>query len=135
METVKPQTTGVLETCLYVDDLDAAQHFYEQILGLELFSRVDGRHAFFKCGSGMLLLFKPEASRQGNDLPGHGTHGPGHCCLRIAEETYLTWKVYLQAHHVPIIAEQDWPRGGRSMYFHDPSGNVLELAPARIWGL
>ena len=32
----------VLETILYVDDLDAAERFYGGVLGLELDSRKDG---------------------------------------------------------------------------------------------
>ncbi|MGH2457249.1 MAG: VOC family protein, partial [Chloroflexota bacterium] len=43
----------VLETCLYVDDLTAAEAFYASVLGLELFSKVPGRHVFFRCGEGM----------------------------------------------------------------------------------
>ena len=51
----------VLETVLYVDDLDAAERFYGEVLGLELDSRKDGLFVFFKCGAGMLLLFEPGA--------------------------------------------------------------------------
>ncbi|MEE9589465.1 MAG: glyoxalase/bleomycin resistance/extradiol dioxygenase family protein, partial [Hyphomicrobiaceae bacterium] len=28
----------------------------------------------------------------------------------------------------------EWPGGGRSIYFRDPSGNCLEIAEPRIWG-
>lgn len=124
----------VLETCLYVDDLDAAEHFYREVLGLELASKVEGRHIFFTLGQSMLLLFNPDASSRGEDLPGHGTRGPGHCCFKLSKGAYEGWKDRLRRHGVTILAEQDWPRGGKSCYFHDPDGNVLELAPARIWG-
>lgn len=36
----------ILETCLYVDDLNAAEKFYRRILGVESFSRVNNRHVF-----------------------------------------------------------------------------------------
>ena len=39
----------VLETILYVDDLDAAERFYGEVPGLELDSRKDGPPA--RCGS------------------------------------------------------------------------------------
>ena len=35
-ETMRPE--GILETCLYVDDLDAAEQFYATVLGLEFVS-------------------------------------------------------------------------------------------------
>src|SRR5690349_12450933 len=53
----------VLETILYVDDLEAAERFYGGLLGLELDSRKDGNFAFFRVGPGMLLLFEPDAAR------------------------------------------------------------------------
>jgi catechol 2,3-dioxygenase-like lactoylglutathione lyase family enzyme len=125
----------LLETCLYVDDLAAAETFYGNVLGLELLSKVAGRHLFFRLPGSVLLLFKPEASLMPQDLPPHGTHGPGHCCFKIAETDYENWKAVLREKGVEIICEQSWPRGGQSFYFCDPAGNVLELAPARIWGL
>lgn len=51
------QPDGILETALYVTDLDAAEAFYQSVLGLERIAKVDGRHAFFRRGPGVLLLF------------------------------------------------------------------------------
>ena len=34
---------------------------------------------------------------------------------------------------VAIEAEVEWPSGGRSLYFRDPAGNVVELAPPTLW--
>lgn len=126
---------GILETCLYAEELEAAERFYQEVLGLELLSRQPGRHAFFKLAGSMLLLFDPAASSAAADLPPHGARGPGHCCFRIPDEEVEAWRARLERHGVAILAEQSWPRGGRSLYFHDPSGNLLELAPATIWPL
>ena len=42
------QAKRVLETCLYVQDLDAAERFYRDVLGLEFVARhVRNRHVFF----------------------------------------------------------------------------------------
>ncbi|TCL95997.1 glyoxalase/bleomycin resistance protein/dioxygenase superfamily protein [Rhizobium sp. PP-WC-2G-219] len=49
---------GILETALYASDLDAADRFYGEVLGLERITRVDGRHLFFRCGQGVLLIFR-----------------------------------------------------------------------------
>jgi catechol 2,3-dioxygenase-like lactoylglutathione lyase family enzyme len=126
---------GVLETILYVEDLDAAERFYRDVLGLELDSRKDGLFVFFKCGDGMLLLFEPQAASTGRNVPAHGAHGPGHACFAVAEDDLEGWKCRLHAAGVAIEQEMDWPRGGRSFYFRDPAGNSLELATPKIWGM
>jgi catechol 2,3-dioxygenase-like lactoylglutathione lyase family enzyme len=125
----------VLETILYVDDLDAAERFYGDVLGLEVDSRKDGLFVFFRCGQGMLLLFEPGAASTGRSVPAHGAHGPGHACFAVSERDLASWKARLQAAGVAIEQEMDWPRGGRSFYFRDPAGNSLELATPRVWGL
>ena len=125
----------VLETVLYVDDLDAAERFYGEVLGLELDSRQDGVFVFFCCGAGMLLLFEPGAAAGGRKVPAHGAKGPGHACFAVAEDALDAWQKHLVAAGVAIEQEVSWPRGGRSFYFRDPAGNSLELATPRIWGL
>ena len=125
----------VLETILYVDDLDAAERFYGEVLGLELDSRKDGLFVFFRCGDGMLLLFEPEAAATGRNVPAHGARGPGHACFAVAEDALPAWQARLAAAGVALEQEMTWPRGGRSFYFRDPAGNSLELATPRIWGL
>jgi catechol 2,3-dioxygenase-like lactoylglutathione lyase family enzyme len=125
----------VLETVLYAEDLDAAQSFYGDVLGLPLDSRKDGLFCFFRVGRGMLLLFDPLAARASREVPAHGAMGTGHVCLAVAESELAGWAARLQAHGVAIEHEQVWPRGGRSFYFRDPAGNSVELATPRIWGL
>jgi catechol 2,3-dioxygenase-like lactoylglutathione lyase family enzyme len=126
----------ILESCLYVDDLAAAQRFYTEVLGLEVQSRVPGRHIFFRCGSGMLLLFNPDATvRPGQDVPTHGAHGPGHVAFALQPDEIEAWRAHLRHHTVEIEAEVSWPSGGHSLYFRDPAGNSVELATPQIWGL
>jgi len=125
---------GILETCLYVDDLNAAEEFYSQVLQIEPFSSVENRHRFFKCGQGMLLLFNPaETAKPTGDVPAHGAHGPGHVAFAIAAGEVAAWRSYLQQQGVEIEAEVTWPSGGQSIYFRDPAGNSLELATVRVW--
>jgi catechol 2,3-dioxygenase-like lactoylglutathione lyase family enzyme len=135
-----PQIDHVLETCLYVTDLAAAERFYADILGLSLYSRQEGRHVFFRCGQRMVLLFDAAASSQpgshgGLDVPPHGAAGEGHLCFAMREADLPAWKEHLARHGVAIEKDLAWPGGGRSLYFRDPSGNSLELATPRIWGL
>jgi catechol 2,3-dioxygenase-like lactoylglutathione lyase family enzyme len=131
---------GVLETCLYAGDLDAAERFYVGLLGLESFAREPGRHVFMRCGAGMLLVFDPARTSSepgtvgGVAVPAHGTRGAGHVCFRIAADALDAWRDRLERAGVAIEAEIAWPRGGTSLYVRDPAGNSVELAPALIWG-
>ena len=126
----------ILETCLYVDDLSRAESFYQHVLGLELESRQEGRHLFFRCGQRMLLLFNPLASRQTSDqFPSHGAFGTGHVAFGVRETELPAWIEQLRQHDVSVEKTIDWPDGGRSVYFRDPAGNSLELATPRIWGI
>lgn len=132
---------GVLETCLYATDLDAAERFYAGTLGLAAFAREPGRHLFFRCGAGVFLLFNPDRTSAaagevgGVPVPPHGTRGAGHVAFRVPAAALEAWRARLTEAGVAIEAEIDWPRGGRSLYVRDPAGNSVELATAAIWGL
>ncbi|PZO64416.1 MAG: glyoxalase/bleomycin resistance/extradiol dioxygenase family protein [Paracoccus denitrificans] len=133
-----PPMLGTLETAIFADDIDAAAQFYGDVLGLTRVSRVDGRHAFFRTTADpfpqMLLIFNPAATEQpGQPVPSHGARGQGHVCFAVAEETLDAWRRHLIASGVAIETEVEWPKGGRSIYFRDPAGNSVELAPPRIW--
>ena len=135
------QPSAILESALYVTDLGAAETFYAEVLGLERMAKVAGRHVFFRCGQGVLLLFNAEATREppppGAKLPvpPHGTVGQGHLCFAASADEIERWKARLTARGVAIEADFTWPKGGRSIYFRDPSGNSLEFAEPKIWNL
>ncbi len=124
---------GVLETCVYAPDLEAARRFYQQLLGLELFAEQPGRHLFFRAGPGVFLVFNPEATLQEALLPPHGARGSVHVCFRVEAQELPGWAERLQAQGYPVTWA-NW-KAGRSLYVHDPAGNLVELAPAAIWGL
>jgi len=124
--------TGILEAALYVGDLGAAEDFYERVLGLELESRAPGRHAFFRCGEAMLLIFDPASTSQSaGGVPAHGATGPGH--VAFAVDDLDEWPARLRDAGIAIEADLDWPGGGRSVYVRDPAGNSVELTTPRIW--
>jgi catechol 2,3-dioxygenase-like lactoylglutathione lyase family enzyme len=131
----------VLESCLYATDLETAKRFYTSVLGLEVLTHVADRHVFFRCGEGVFLIFNPERTRAeqtavgGSPVPLHGTKGSGHLAFAVAESELDTWRERLTRLGVEIESDVSWPRGGRSLYFRDPAGNSIELAPPRIWGL
>ncbi len=126
---------GVLETALYASDLQSAETFYTTVLGLDLDSKVGGRHVFLRCGGGMVLVFDPKATSVPGPIPAHGASGPGHVAFSVAAAELDRWAAHLREHDIEIEADVEWPGGGRSLYFRDPAGNSLELTSPRIWGL
>src|SRR5262245_29815050 len=134
------QPAGILETVLYAKDLDAAEAFYREVLGLEPFAKAPGRHLFYRCGHQVLLIFNPVATSVppaagALPVPPHGAHGPGHICFRATAAEIDAWAGRLFAKGIAIEADFEWPGGGRSIYFRDSAGNCLEFAEPRIWGL
>lgn len=130
----------VLESALYAENLEETARFYEDVLALERFLDVPGRHVFFRTGEGILLLFNPEATKlpprdPRMPVPPHGATGPGHVCFAATSTEIDQWITRLQDARVEIEADFEWPQGGRSIYFRDPAGNSLEFAEPRIWGL
>lgn len=127
-----PRIAGILETILYVTDIERAERFYGEILGLKQIGKEAGRHVFFRVGSGVLLLFRADVTRQAESVPPHGADGQVHVCLTTSPADYEPWKLRLRHHGIAIEQEIVWPRG-LSFYFRDPDGNLLEVANADIW--
>lgn len=129
------QALRILETCLYVDDLDAATRFYGDVLGLEKFAGVAGRHVFFRCQESVFLLFNPaQTEKTSGNVPPHGARGAGHVAFAMAPDEVDRWREHLKTHQIAIESEVAWPRGGISLYFRDPAGNSVELATPQTWG-
>jgi catechol 2,3-dioxygenase-like lactoylglutathione lyase family enzyme len=127
---------AVIETAIYVDDLQASEVFYGTILGLRVMSKEPGRQVFFQVGeASVLLAFLAEATLRGDQLPPHGATGPGHFALGIEAEAFEAWRKLLEGNGVTIEKTVEWPRGGRSLYFRDPAGNLVELVTPGVWGL
>ncbi|TYB82991.1 VOC family protein [Maritimibacter fusiformis] len=130
---------GVLEAAVYVDDLDAAERFYHGLVGLEVVTRHDPRHVFFRCGETIVLAFVADETKvpPGSGklpVPPHGAVGPGHICFRVPGEALDGWAARLKAADIEIEADFHWPNGARSIYLRDPAGNSVEFAEAKLWG-
>lgn len=127
---------AVVETGIYADDLEQAERFYRDVLGLEPVASEAGRHVFFRVGEvSMLLVFRPDSTLKGDHLPAHGSRGAGHFALGIPASDLDDWRSHLGRCGVLIEHEELWPRGGHSLYFRDPAGNSVELITPGLWGL
>ncbi len=131
--------TGILETCIYAEDLAAAEAFYGLLPGLEPVSKEPGRHLFYRCGESMLLIFNPAhtSSEQTyvkvQNIPLHGSKGPGHLAFSIEGKDVEEWKEFLKKKSISIESEITWPNGSVSIYFRDPAGKSLEIVSPDIW--
>lgn len=123
----------VLETCLYGKDLEAMRRFYEKIVGLECFVFKPPRQAFFRTERGVVLVFNPEETRHSEKLPPHGAEGSVHICFRLGDKSVDWWKNRLERKGFET-SKASWP-AGESLYTNDPCGNLIEFAPAKIWGI
>jgi catechol 2,3-dioxygenase-like lactoylglutathione lyase family enzyme len=135
-----PQLDAVLETALYVDDLDRAVRFYRDVLELKPLYQ-DARLAAFSVGDrNVLLLFPRGGSLEtvhmpGGTIPPHDGSGPLHVAFAIAKDELPKWEERLGANNIAIEGRTSWKRGGESIYFRDPDGHLLELATPGLWAI
>lgn len=135
-----PSLMGVLETSLYVDDLDRASHFYEELFGLARIEGDDRFRAYSVGGRSVLLLFKRGASNRVIPLPQgklgpHDGSGPLHLAFSISAKDLATWEKLLADRGIPVETRIQWPRGGASIYFRDPDNHSVELATPGVWSI
>jgi catechol 2,3-dioxygenase-like lactoylglutathione lyase family enzyme len=136
--TPLPPIRGVLETAIYSDDLTRAHAFYGDVLGLERVLETPRMLTYAVAPKQVLLVFKRGVTREDSEtpegvIPGHHSEGPAHFAFAIDAVHYSAWKAHLDAAGIPIRSETKWTRGGKSLYFDDPDGNVLEFATPGLW--
>ncbi len=127
------EVTKIKETCLYLNDLEGAKHFYSEKLGFEVISYVPGRHIFFRAGASVLLCFNPADSRAKVSPPAHFAEGNQHFAFEVHPQDYLPSKERIKKLGITIIDTLVWKSGQESFYFNDHEGNVLEIVPLGVW--
>jgi catechol-2,3-dioxygenase len=114
--------TGVNELVLEVLDLERAEHFYSQLLGLPVVERWEHRDAVWVMAGEQtrIGLWKPQVGVAGGR---GGVHV--HYALHIAEEDYGAVVEHLRGCGLEVI-EDDFGHS-RAAYVTDPDGNVVEF--------
>jgi len=133
-----PKVIGVLETGLYVENVERAAKFYEDVFGFERMVSDDRFCAFAVARGSVLLLFRRGGTAQPTTLPGgvlppHDGSGQTHFAFSIKRSELEPWVKTLKDKQVEIESRVTWPRGGESIYFRDPDQNLLELATPGVW--
>lgn len=135
-----PVITRILETALYVDDVDGVVAFYRDVLSLRVLNATP-RLVSFDAGTGtVLLVFRRGATVSGLDtsggwIPPHDGQGPVHLAFAVATEALDAWELRLQERGVAIESRVRWDRGGQSIYVRDPAGHSVELATPGTWAV
>lgn len=134
-----PALNGVLETALVVEDLPHSMRFYGDLFGFEVLVESERLCSLNVRPSQVLLLFKRGGSLDDVELPGGvlpggmDAKGRSHMAFAIEANQLESWRLWLQQNAVAVESTVRWERGGTSLYFRDPDGNLLELATPGVW--
>ncbi|MGF1737055.1 VOC family protein [Photobacterium satsumensis] len=127
---------GIDHVVLRTTKLPDMLHFYCQVLGAQLERELPKEMGLVQLRAGSALIdlvtVESQLGRLGGKPPSQNGRNLDHFCLQIApipEEELLD---FLSQHNIPCegFAERYGAEGfGRSLYIHDPEGNVVELKP------
>lgn len=133
----------ILESMLWVQDVERAAEFYQRLFAFEVIARSSepGRLIAMSVGGMQVLLLPKEGgSRRPRVMPGGlipptvGT-GNSHVAFPIATDELPAWEKQLTDRGIVVESKVKWERGGQSLYFRDPDGNLLELATPGLWSI
>jgi catechol 2,3-dioxygenase-like lactoylglutathione lyase family enzyme len=138
MRRATPRISQILETSLYVEDLDRSRRFYERLFGFTVIMQDERMCAMEVPGEQVLLLFRhgmtdePAPAPDGFIPPHHG-QGSLHLAFAIPYGELAAWRAHLAEQDVALESRLKWPHGGTSLYFRDPDGHSLEVATPGLW--
>ena len=128
-----PEVSGVLETALYVDDVDRSADFYRSLFGFETLVQDQRLCALSVAGKQVLLLFLKGGSTGNTAPPPHDGAGELHFAFAIPAAELPAWEARLAAKNVAIESRIAWERGGQSLYFRDLDRHLVELVTPGCW--
>jgi catechol 2,3-dioxygenase-like lactoylglutathione lyase family enzyme len=128
----------ILEAALYVQDLDRARRFYQDLFGFDALLTDDRMCALAVPGRQVLLLFRQGGSHQPSrtpygNIPPHNARGRQHLCFAVPLESLPAWEARLAERGIAIESRLVWPQNAVSIYFRDPDGHSLELSTPGLW--
>jgi catechol 2,3-dioxygenase-like lactoylglutathione lyase family enzyme len=133
-----PPIHGIVESCLYSNDLPRSIRFYQGRLGLRLIESSDRLAVFSVADRQVLIIFRSGGKSEpvptpGGMIPPHEAAGRVHFAFAISKEDFAAWESHLIAQGIAIESKVSWPAGGQSIYFRDPDHHLVELATPGIW--
>jgi catechol 2,3-dioxygenase-like lactoylglutathione lyase family enzyme len=136
---VSPRINGVVETCLYSDDLPRSVRFYKDQLGLRLLESGERLCVFSVADKQVLLIFRSGGIMNpiptpGGMIPPHEASGQLHLAFAVSKEDLTAWEKHLIDRGITIESKVSWPAGGQSIYFRDPDNHYSRTRDARNLG-
>jgi catechol 2,3-dioxygenase-like lactoylglutathione lyase family enzyme len=133
-----PTIHGLLETALYVTNLQEAAAFYRRLFNFDTLLDSERLIALDVVGRNVLLLFQEGATSEpfatsGGVIPGHAGSGPSHLAFSIEIDELVQWKLRLKSEDVALESTVAWDGGAISLYFRDPDKNLVELITPGFW--
>ncbi|MFZ0594793.1 MAG: VOC family protein [Bryobacteraceae bacterium] len=127
-----PESEGLLESSLYVDDVAASARFYQKIFGFPVISDFGARGCAMQAGNRqVLLLFKKRGSLLIQSP--HDGDGELHIAFAIPTSELARWEAWLEENGIAVEEKRRWELGGQSVYFRDPDRHLVELATPGVW--
>jgi catechol 2,3-dioxygenase-like lactoylglutathione lyase family enzyme len=129
----------LLETALYVTDVDRSCDFYKHVLGLGpdvgTTAEKESQKRFrpLQIPGGQVLLLFPKGSATttavlpGGTIPPHDGNGRLHLAFAISTAEVDAWRERLQSHGVSIESEMEWPRAARA--------SISAIPTVTLWSL
>jgi catechol 2,3-dioxygenase-like lactoylglutathione lyase family enzyme len=133
---MRPEVEGILESALYVSDVQRSVKFYEEIFGFRVIANFGPRGCAMQATARqVLLLFKKGGSRERsatNQTP-HDGDGELHVAFGIAAPELARWEAWLAQKGIALEEKKQWELGGWSLYFRDPDRHLLEVVTPGVW--
>ncbi|MBX3437240.1 MAG: VOC family protein [Planctomycetaceae bacterium] len=134
------QINGILKTALYVANPAVAAAFYRRLFGFATLLESERLVALDVAGKNVLLLFRTGAADEAYDtgngiIPGRAGGPPAHFAFSMSSEDVEPWRTKLESEGIVVESIVTWPRGAKSISFHDPDGNLAELISPGFWAI
>ena len=120
--TRPPETTGMRHLALYVQDLPACEHFYVELLGMQVEWRPDPGNVYLTSGNDNLALHQAHETMDGPQRLDH----LGFILQQPADVD--AWYDFFLQHDIRMKTKPKTHRdGARSFYCLDPDGNTVQM--------
>ncbi|MFN4309852.1 MAG: VOC family protein [Ferrovibrio sp.] len=111
---------------VFVRDMAAMRHFYEQVLGFPLIRELSPRWIEYRIGPNTLALALPGLTAK--DAPTPQGSAALQLAFKVAPAEVDQCADELLRQGIPLlIPPTDQPFGHRTLFFRDPDGNLLEV--------
>lgn len=112
---------------IYVSDLNRAESFYSEFLGMSVHARIGAEQLLLKCGDTLLALFG-KSDLQTPVEPGavSAPLGRAHFAVNVSQEDWHAARQEFEDQKIPMSEPINWG-DHHCFYITDPDGNLIEL--------